>query len=201
MSHNVIIISWPEEAKAYQALSELRSSSSNGINQAAVVQRSEDGKIVVRDGSSKTDGLGTLTGSALGSLIGILGGPVGVLLGFSTGALFGSIADFGSVIDDQAVLAGISSAIKPGSTTLIVDINETNPKLVDALVAGSGGKLIRRSYDEVYDEITSAAAAAEAAVAAASKAIREEKRAERKADREKKWEETKAKFKALLPAA
>ena len=198
MPRNVIVVTWPEESKAYKALSDLKAVGSSQINQAAVAQRTSNGQLILREGGSNVSGLGTLTGSALGALVGILGGPVGVLLGFSTGALFGSLSDMNTAIDDGSVLAGISTAIRPGMTALIADINEETNSIVDGLVSASGGTLIRRSFDEVHEEVTSAEAALVAATAAAHKAIRDEKRAENKAIREKRWEETKSNFKSFF---
>lgn len=106
MARNIIMVTWPEESKAYQALSELRSSASDRVNQEGVVQRGIDGRVQLRDAGRNVNGLGALGGGALGSLIGILGGgPLGVLLGFSTGALFGSLVDVGNEADDTSVLA------------------------------------------------------------------------------------------------
>lgn len=198
MARNIVMVTWPEESKAYQALAELRSSATDRINQAGVVQRGTDGRVQLRDGGSNVSGLGTLGGGVLGSLIGILGGPLGMLLGFSTGALFGSLIDVGNEADDTSVLAQLSARLKPGTTALFVDIEESNPAIVDTLVARSGGALVRRSYDAVYDEITSAEAAAQAAADEAARVIREQKKAERKAEREQKWEKTKAKFKTAF---
>lgn len=105
MARNIIMVTWLEESKAYQALSELQSSASDRANQGGVVQRGIDGRVQLRDAGRNVNGLGALGGGALGSLIGILGGPLGVLLGFSTGALFGSLVDVGNEADDTSVLA------------------------------------------------------------------------------------------------
>lgn len=83
------------------------------IYQAAVVERTEDGRVVLQDGGSNTDGLNTLGGSAIGSLIGILGGPLGVLLGFSTGALLGSLVDLGDEVDDDDVMGRSANSCCP----------------------------------------------------------------------------------------
>ncbi|MBM7331556.1 hypothetical protein JS562_53010, partial [Agrobacterium sp. S2] len=99
---------------------------------------------------------------------------------------------------DDSVLASMSRYIRPNATALVVDLEEINPDVVNSLVQQTGGKLVRRSYDDVLAEIMSAEAAAEAAVDAAAQKIRDEKRAERKAEREAKWEKTKEKFKSFF---
>lgn len=195
MTRNIIVITWPDSAKAYEAMTKLRNTEGDRVYQAAVVQRNEDGRVVVQDGGSNTDGVATLSGGAIGSLIGILGGPVGVLLGFSTGALLGSLFDLGDEVDEDSVVAVISSQMKPGTTSLMIDLDETSPKAVDLLAADSGGKLARYNYEDTLAEIIDAEAAAEAARAEASRVLREQKHAENKADLEQRWDNFKTKFK------
>ena len=98
-----------------------------------MVERTADGRVLLQDGGSNTAGANTLGGSLIGSLIGILGGPLGVLLGFSSGALLGSLVDLGDATDDDDVMTAISKQLLPGTTSLIVDLNETSPQVVDDL--------------------------------------------------------------------
>ena len=199
MPRNVIVITWPDSSKAYEALTKLRNSyAADDIYQAAVVQRDVDGRVVVQDDGSNTDGLNTLGGSAIGSLIGILGGPLGVLLGFSTGALLGSLVDLGDEVDDDDVLGAISKQLLPGTTSLLVDLNEAGTQVVDDLAAASGGVLLRYNYDELLGEIIDSEQAAKAAQKEANRVLREQKKADRKADLEKRWDEFKAKFKKAV---
>lgn len=198
MSRTIIVATWDEQSKAYQALAEIENSSLLKVNQAGVFHRDMNGRVTIRDGESNTAGVATFGGGLLGSLIGILGGPLGVLLGFSTGALFGSLADLADTSDDSTVLAAISSGLRPGKTALIADLDENDPNVIDALASSSGANLTRYSYDDVLAEVQSAEAAAHAAAKEADKVIREQKRAEKKVEREQKWEETKAKFKSFF---
>lgn len=148
-----------------------------------MVQRDVDGRVVVQDGGSNTDGLNTLGGSAIGSLIGILGGPLGVLLG--------SLVDLGDEVDDDDVLGAISKQLLPGTTSLLVDLNEAGTQVVDDLAAASGGVLLRYNYDELLGEIIDSEQAAKAAQKEANRVLREQKKADRKADLEKRWDEFK----------
>ena len=85
MPRDVIVITWADGSKAYEALTKLRNSyAADDIYQAGVVERTADGRVLLQDGGSNTAGANTLGGSLIGSLIGILGGPLGVLLGFSS---------------------------------------------------------------------------------------------------------------------
>lgn len=198
MSRNIIVVAWPDESKAYQVLSDLRSQYTDKIYQAGVAERAPDGHIVFKDGDSQIVDAGTLTGSALGGLIGILGGPLGVLLGFSAGALMGSLVDLDSAVDDDAVISKISAELTPGKTVLFVDLEESDPSIVDTLITASGGSLTRYDYADVLGEIISAENAAQAAADEASRVLREEKRSARKADLEQKWDATRQRFKSFF---
>ena len=92
-------------------------------------------------------------------------------------------------------MTAISKQLLPGTTSLIVDLNETSPQVVDDLAASSGGNLLRYNYDDMLADVLNAEAAAKAASAEAKRVLREQKHDERKADLEKRWDEFKTKFK------
>ena len=82
-------------------------------------------------------------------LIGILGGPIGVLLGFTTGALLGSLVDVNKADQDQLVLSGISAALPVGQPALIVDAGENDEGILNSFFGTRDGQLSRWSYVEV----------------------------------------------------
>ena len=72
MDQNVVILSFAEESKTYQALSELKALAAEQRVQlvnAAVVQRDGSGQLRIKDGAS--DGA-TATGPVTGTLVGAL---------------------------------------------------------------------------------------------------------------------------------
>src|SRR5215472_16992829 len=93
---NVLTISFHDDANAYEALTQLKELDSQGqlgLRGAAVVTRGEDGQLVQKDEIADSNFEGTTSGGIIGLLIGILGGPVGVLVGGATGVLIGSLFD------------------------------------------------------------------------------------------------------------
>jgi uncharacterized membrane protein len=168
-AYNVISVSFDPDSNAYTALTELKQLDSQGqlnLEAAAVVERrGDDGQIVVKDQVGDTEFAGTATGGFLGLLIGILGGPLGVLLGGTYGLMVGSLVDLSEVEDTESVLSQISASVQPGHAALLAQVTEQSPEVVDTAMTNLGGTVLRRSVEDV-----------EAEIAAAEKAQRQAKR-------------------------
>ena len=172
---NIIAVSFPEDANAYEALSrlkELDAKGDAGVRGAAVVVRGEDGKIVTKDQFDEESVEGTATGGLVGLVIGVLGGPIGVIVGGATGVLVGSLFDEDDTDETESALADISKSIRLGQTGLLADVSEESPVAIDAVMANLGGTVLRRSAGDVQAEV----AAAEEAQREAKKKAREELR-------------------------
>jgi uncharacterized membrane protein len=196
---NVIIISFDDDSKPYQALSVLKSLSDQDrlvAKSAAVVQRDNTGALHVDDGFDAETGEATAAGSLIGMLIGVVGGPIGMALGLGTGALAGGAFDLERASSSDAVLAQVNSYLRPGKTVLVAEVTEYAVEVLDAEMRGLGGTVTRRPTDDVIAELEATEDAAAAAKAAARKTLREQKKAERK----ETLEERKAALKAKLTA-
>src|SRR5919204_935507 len=153
---NVIVVSFAEDSSAYEAFTNLKELGDQGqvsIEGAAIVQRGEDGRIVTKDSVDSEQFAGTATGGLIGLLVGILGGPFGVLIGGATGLLIGPLYDMDDADDTESVLAEISSAIRPGQTVVLAEVDEQSDEVVDQAMARLGGTVLRRSVDDVEAEI------------------------------------------------
>lgn len=85
----VVVVRFTDPSKAYQAMSMLKECAAEGrigLESAAIVERTETGELHIPEGTDNVELLGTASGSLLGMLIGVLGGPVGVLVGWGSGA-------------------------------------------------------------------------------------------------------------------
>ena len=108
MKENVIIVNCKVPSEAYQILSMLRHDLDNesfAISQAAVVKK-EAGHLSLEDGfidGDQTEERGW-TGGLIGSLVGILAGPLGVLFGGSVGSLIGDSMDLKELADKSELL-------------------------------------------------------------------------------------------------
>jgi uncharacterized membrane protein len=127
---NVIVVSFEEEAKAYQAASVLRQADADGridVHAVAIVQRMEDGTLRVKEGEVDdfpaatwtATALGAATGGIIGLTLGVLGGPLGVLLGGTYGMLLGSLVDLSAVFDRW--FADAVAAAVPGAERVVLE--------------------------------------------------------------------------------
>ena len=194
---NVIAVSFTEDANAYEALTKLKELGDQGqvdLAGAAVVVREDDGRIVVKDEVGDIGYTGTATGGIIGLIIGILGGPLGVLLGGATGVLIGSLFDMDDVDETESVLEEMSRLARVGHATLMADVSEESPEVVDAAIERLGGTIVRRPLEAVETEIAALEDAQRAAKKAARKQLHEQRRAERKEKVKAKIAELKAKL-------
>jgi uncharacterized membrane protein len=171
-STNVIAVSFEDDSNAYEALTslkELESQGQIGMQGAAVVSRDETGTVLAKDEIGNDSLAGTATGGIVGLLIGILGGPFGVLIGGATGLLIGSLFDGSDADETESVLAEISKSIRVGHDAVLAEVSEQSPEVIDTAMARLGGTVLRRPSEDV-----------EAEVAAAEHAQREAKRKARK---------------------
>ncbi|MGO9957038.1 MAG: DUF1269 domain-containing protein [Solirubrobacteraceae bacterium] len=173
---NVIVVSFAEDNSAYEAFTNLKELDAQGqvsTKGAAIVQRGEDGQIVIKDAAGKDQLSATAKGGLIGLLVGILGGPFGVLIGGATGLLIGSLYDADDAEQTESVLARISTAITPGHIVLLAEVAERSDDVVDQAMARLGGTVLRRSVDDVEAEIAAAEHAERAAKREARKQLLE----------------------------
>lgn len=194
---SVIAVTFADDAKAYEALTQLKELDSQGqvdLTEAAVVVRNEDGKLDTKDEIGGHQISGTATGGLVGLVVGILGGPFGVLIGGAVGLLIGSLFDDHDEGDTESALAEISHAVKVGHPALLAQVTEPSPDVLDSALDALGGTVVRRSLDEVEAEIAAAEDAQKAARRAAREHLIKQRRAQAKEKIDAKIEELKAKM-------
>ena len=118
MSENILIVNYKVESEAYQALSQLKRDTANSnytISQAVIVKK-VNGKLEAQDGfnADLSAGDDAWTGSLVGSLIGILGGPIGILLGGSVGMMIGGAVDASDAAKNASLIEKAGDCITEG---------------------------------------------------------------------------------------
>jgi uncharacterized membrane protein len=149
----MLVVVFDNESKAYEgsrALQQLDGDGSIAVYAARVVAKNPDGTAVVKEGAD-TGPLGTLTGTAVGSLVGLLGGPVGVAVGAAGGSLIGAIADLDNVRVGSDFLSDVAETLTPGKVAVVAEVDEEWTTPVDTRMEALGGLVLRRSLWEVED--------------------------------------------------
>jgi len=194
---NVVVVTFREDGKAYEALSTLKQLDAQGRTKlmgAAVVTRGDDGHVVMKDQVGGDTYEGTASGGLIGLLIGILGGPLGVLLGGATGLLLGSLYDLDDVDETESALSEVSTTVQVGRTTLLAHVIEEHTEVIDADMALLTGTVVRRPVYEVEDEIARAQEAQREAKKAARAKLRKAHEEKTRAEAHAKVEELKGKL-------
>ena len=198
---NVLVVTFGEEpendANAYQALTDLKQLDSQGqikISGAAVVTRDLDGRVNVKTEVGDAPYAGAATGGVIGLLIGIIGGPLGVLLGGATGLMAGSLFDMDDADTTESVLSDVSKQVHPLRTAVLAQVTEQSPEVIDNAMARLGGEVTRRPSVDVEAEIAAAEEAQRTAKREARKELHQARMEKHKQDAHAKVEELKAKL-------
>jgi uncharacterized membrane protein len=150
----MLAIVFDTEKAAYEgarALLALDGEGSIALNSRAVIKKNADGTV----SQLRVDDdipVRTLTGTALGSLIGILGGPVGIAVGMSTGTLIGLIGDIRVSEVDTDFLTDVSTALTPGKCAVLADLDEEWVTPLDTRMEALGGAVYRTIKSAVEDD-------------------------------------------------
>jgi uncharacterized membrane protein len=198
---NVLVVSFgtdpDNDTNAYQALTDLKQLDSQGqieLAGAVVITRDPDGRVDVKSEVGDAPYAGTASGGLIGLLLGIIGGPLGVLLGGTYGMLVGSLFDIEDVATTESVLGEISKQVQPTRTAVLAQVSEQNPEVIDTAMARLRGQIMRRPVIEVEQEIAAAQDAQRKAEREARSELRKARLEKNKDDAHAKVEELKSKL-------
>ena len=206
MSQNIVVGLFEVESEAYQALTQLKQNPGDEYSYvlAAALVKKENGALRTLDafdtGANTADD--TALGGLVGSLFGIIGGPIGVLLGGSYGMLLGSTFDANDAVDNASLLEQIAGKLQNNDVAIVALTSEENEAILDQKLAGFKAVVARFDAAHVAAEVDEArqleaemARQAKKELRDEKKANRKEKRAEKKAKMSAEWEAFKTKFK------
>ena len=201
MNENLVLVNYKVESEAYQALSEMKRDTANAnytISQAAIVKR-ENGQLNTMDGfiNGKDANDDTVTGSLIGGLVGILGGPIGILLGGSVGMLVGGAVDASGIVKDASLLEKAGDSIAEGETAIILLAQEEYETALTAKLNDFDVTITRFDAAEVAAEVEHAREVERQMAKETREKLREEKTEAFKETVAKKSEELKNWFSHL----
>jgi uncharacterized membrane protein len=119
----LFVAAYVDERGADKTLDALKQAKKQGqfyYDDAAVVRRSAEGKVHIKETGDMSTGKGAGIGALIGGVIGLLGGPAGVALGAGAGAAVGGLAAHGDAGFDNDSLKEIGAALPSGTSALAV---------------------------------------------------------------------------------
>jgi uncharacterized membrane protein len=199
----MLVVVFDTETKAYEgkkALHQLENEGSIVVYAYAVVAKNADGTATVRQ-SDDPGPFGTLVGTSLGSLIGLLGGPTGLAIGAVVGLVAGGTVDLNNARIGADFVDDVTKELLPNKFAVVAEIQEDWTTPVDTRMEAIGGTVFRRALSEVKQTIDDEAIAAMKADLAQMKAEHAEARADRKAKLLEKINQLDSKIQARLEKA
>nr|WP_294567390.1 DUF1269 domain-containing protein [uncultured Rhodopila sp.] len=155
---DLLVIEYPTEEKADEVRQKLLAMQTEyliELGDAVVVTKCPEGHVKLNQLYSPTKA-GALSGAVWGSLIGLLFlMPVaGAAIGAASGALGGRFTDVG--IDDN-FMKEVGETLQSGNAALFLLIRKMTTDKIAAALAGTGGKIMRSSFDETKESQLQAA--------------------------------------------
>lgn len=160
MEKRVVVMTFKENSQAYETFSKLKALHLEGkveIEQLAVIENNETKGFEVKDAADLTGSDRFFAGGLIGAFVGIIGGPLGMLLGWTTGSIIGNVSDIGEVKGAMSTFQQTSTLLTEGSVGVIAIVSEYSEHVIDEVVKTElGGEVVRFSAAAVQEEIDEA---------------------------------------------
>ena len=152
---DILVVVFDTAQTAYEGLNYLNQLDSDGVIDlyaGSVIQKDADGKVSeqVRQGNFAFH---TIAGTALGSLIGLLGGPAGFGIGAAVGGITGIIRDLHAAGVNSHFVDEVSAILKPGKFAVVADVNEEWTTPVDTRMEALGAFVFRTAKQNFQTEL------------------------------------------------
>jgi uncharacterized membrane protein len=152
---NILVVVFDSEKEAYEGLSVLNQLDCDGIitvYAGTVIQKDASGTVSITEtqGNFPSE---TIAGTALGSLIGLLGGPAGFGLGATIGGLTGIIRDLHAARVNSHFVDDVAAMLKPGKFAVAADVSEELIAPINTRMEVLGGIVFRTEKDHFQYEL------------------------------------------------
>ena len=157
---NIVGAMFADENEARQAMDALiQTSRINGttIYQISLVKR-KDGELKLCDNFTSpylTDD-DTLKGGVIGGLVGLLSGPIGVLVGETAGMLIGDAVDTKNIHDSQDLIERVAQRLEEGDMALIMSVEEADEGILDHMLVKYNTYVVRFDAETIAKEVEEA---------------------------------------------
>ena len=201
---NMLVVVFENELKACEgssAIADLESEGSISVHAKALITKNEDGTVTIKQKGDDFP-LRTVGGTAVGALIGLLGGPIGLALGAVAGTIGGRVWDMNRAGVNADFLKDVSARLTPGKWAIVSDVSEdwiTTP--LDTRLEAIGGTVFRVARENVEHEQYEKDVAAIKADIAQLKAEQAKSRANQKVKLQSKIDNLNEKLRTKLETA
>ena len=199
---NVLIIYFNVESEGYQAFSEISHNTfskdkSTLIEQASLIKR-EKGNIIAKEvlhnGKERNEDI--IVGSIIGGFLGVLAGPLGVLLGMGVGATLTSLT-FDDDEENTGLIHSVTSRLQDNDIAILAVVQEENEAILDEYFAKFDTTIVRYDAHVIEEEIEYAEKLQKELVRQARVQMRQERSEERKRIADQKRAYIQSRFEAL----
>ena len=149
--NRMLVVVFDNEAAAEagtRAMRRLDTEGSITLYALGAIAKATDGQASVKQVDDQL-GVGKVTGLAVGSLIGLLAGPLGLAVGAASGTLIGAVRDYWVAGVGLDFVEEAEAFLKPGKVALVAEVEENWTFPVDSAMSAVGGVVIRRARADV----------------------------------------------------
>lgn len=178
--HVIAVATFPDTAAAFDAVGRLRSAANDDrlkVISGGIVTRDPDGPITVFERQDAMVGTDLRNCCLSGLVVGVLSGPLGLLLGWGAGAVLGAYREDRSGPTDESTLAELSRRLTPNTAAIITEVVTPNADELAAVLADTSVQIVQRPAKDVLVEVEAAEQAAGLAQHAAIRALAAARRA------------------------
>ncbi len=156
---NIIVVSFKEETKAIEALHKIKELDAYGditLYEHMMIRKKENNHYEILNDQTDGEGWRTLTGLALGGLLGALAGPIGIIVGLYTGTLAGAIWDITRFDFEEDFISKVNNKMKAGNIAFVAEVGEDSSVFIDTALKPFNAEITRSEagvdYDDFVDE-------------------------------------------------
>jgi len=132
-------------------LNELETLGDITIYESVLVRKNARGESeILREDS--TEGWRMLNGMSLGGLLGILGGPIGFVVGLYSGAIVGGFAELDYYDFAEDFLVKVKDKMPNGTVSIVAEIEEESNVFVDSYLKPFGAVINRSDINFEFDK-------------------------------------------------
>lgn len=148
------------ESEAYQAFHELKGKADGKdchIVQAALMKRSDEHIEMLESFDNTTDRNDkTLKGSLIGAVVGLIMGPIGILVGGGIGAALAWNKDDEDYRDTMPLIENVATRIMEGEVVIIALLDETDETVFDTFMGAFDTQTLRWDSDDIKEQVQEA---------------------------------------------